>query len=204
MNDISNFQFKISSFKLLYDWLTKLCYRKLTSNALPLFSRGSDSSSFTVNALGVHEIQVCKILKKFSQKGNSAFLIDIGANIGLTSCQSGNYFDYVIMYEPNPLCVGILQTNVAISLPKEKYEINPYGLGKTTETLQLCVPRDNWGGAYIKCSENLYDAETLLHKDGFHEISYENYLTLDVKVKNAAQTLGRLWKTQASCAKIPV
>lgn len=193
MNNLKSSSFKISSFSLLYEWLMKLCYKQLTSNALPLFSRGCDSNSFTVNALGVHEIQVCRILKKFSEKGNSSFLIDIGANIGLTSCQSGTYFDYVIMYEPNPLCIGILQTNVAISLPKETYEINQFGLGKTTKTLKLRVPRNNWGGAYIECSENTYDSETLLRKDAFREIREDNYMILDVKVRNAEQTLEELF-----------
>lgn len=189
MKKIENFSFRISSFSLLHDWLRKLCYRWLTSNALPLFSRGCDSNSFTVNVLGVHEVQVCKILKQFSDNGNSDFLIDIGANIGLTSCQSGNHFDFIIMYEPNPLCVGILQTNTAISLPKNSYEINQFGLGRTTETLTLRVPRNNWGGAYIDCDQNSYDSETMLRKDAFVEKREDNYLTLDVKVKNAEQIL---------------
>lgn len=193
MKKIENFSVRISSFRLLRDWLRKLCYRWLTSNALPLFSRGCDSNSFTVNVLGIHEVQVCEILKQFSDNGNSDFLIDIGANIGLTSCQSGSHFDFIIMYEPNPLCIGILQTNTAISLPKNSYEINQFGLGKTTGTLSLRIPRNNWGGAYIDCDQITYDSETILRKDGFVEQREDNYLILDVKVKNAEQILKDLF-----------
>lgn len=193
MKEFEGFSFKVTSFCLLRDWLRRLCYKWLTANALPLFSRGCDSNSFTVNVLGVHELQVCKILEQFSDNGNSDFLIDIGANIGLTSCQSGNCFDYIVMYEPNPLCVGILQTNTAITLPKDSYEINQFGLARTTETLSLRVPRNNWGGAYIDCEQNTYDSETLLRKDAFVEKAEDSYLTLDVKVKNAEQVLQDLF-----------
>jgi FkbM family methyltransferase len=97
------------------------------------------------------------------------------------------------MYEPNPLCVGILQTNTAISLPKNSYEINKFGLGRANETLGLRVPRNNWGGAYINCDQNSYESETLLRKDAFVEDREDNYLIIDVEIKNAEQTLKALF-----------
>jgi len=176
---------KISLYTLFANSLRKIAYRYLTVDSLPLFTRGRDISALSVNVLGYHEIHTRKILEWFAKDGNSDFLIDIGANIGLTSCQSGDHFRQIIMFEPNPLCIGILQTNAAVSLAKGSYEINPFALGKQSEFLKLRIPKHNWGGAYIVSGENSYSAETLYRKDGFTVDDDTNYLSYEVEVKCA-------------------
>lgn len=185
---------KISFFSLLFDRVRNIAYRWLTANGLTLFSRGGDNIAFCTNVLGRYEVQTCKILEQFAKDGNSDFLIDIGANIGISSCQSGKYFGYVIMFEPNPLCVGILQTNSALALPINSYKINPYGLGKRSEMAKLRIPKNNWGGAYLVSPENSYSPETLYKKDNLESNDGDNYLIRDVEVRNAEDVFSSLFE----------
>jgi FkbM family methyltransferase len=182
---ISNLVLKNSVGLLIKNYLFILIYRWLTSKALPIFVRATDVISASPNVLGQHEPQVAKMLELFSKSGMSDFLIDIGANIGLTSCQSGKYFHQIIMFEPNPLCIGILQTNAMISLNSVPYEIHPFGLAQHEGNLLLRIPRNNWGGAFVVSNENVYDEKTLYTKDGFKVDREDNYLILEIKLNDA-------------------
>ncbi len=95
---------------------------------------------------GVHEPELIALLGYLSGHGFSDFLIDIGANIGLVSCQCGEYFKEVHMFEPNPLCCHILEVNSTMALSNLKSKIYPYGLGDENKSSVLTVPRHNWGG----------------------------------------------------------
>ena len=65
-------------------------------------------------ANGVYEPHIKFLIDYLAEKGYSDFLIDIGANIGLTSCQSGNSFKEIHMFEPNPDCVNILKVKESL------------------------------------------------------------------------------------------
>ena len=114
----------------------------------------------------------------------SDFLIDIGANIGLTSCQNGDGFKKVYCFEPNPLCVNILKTNLAISLRNDDFTIFDFALGDDDGEFDLYVPKHNWGGAFVK-DGNEYADDVLGGKDGFEGINTDNYIVNTVKVKNS-------------------
>jgi FkbM family methyltransferase len=164
-------------------------YKKLTRQALPLFTRGRDIISISPLASGVYEPEITELIGYFAAQGYSEFLVDIGANIGLTSCQSGKHFEEIHMFEPNPDCVHILKVNTKIALRQKPYFINEFGLGSKKETLKLMVPYENWGGAFLQSKDNEYDQELLSEKDGYGKFNLENYQALDVQVESASDSL---------------
>jgi len=133
---------------------------------------------------GVHEKSLTNLIRHFSDNQFSDYLIDIGANIGLTSCQNGSSFKKVICFEPNPLCANILKTNLAISLQKDKFEVNEFALGDSEGAFELYIPKHNWGGAFVRSESNGYSDEVLALKDGFDDIELDNYVVSLVEVKS--------------------
>ena len=173
-------------------------YKKLTKQALPLFFRGGDIISFAPLANGVYEPEIKALIDHLASSGYADFLIDIGANIGLSSCQSGAGFQEVHMFEPNPNCLSILKVNAKIALRHRNYVIHEYGLGSQQEVLQLYVPYDNWGGAFVKSSSNEYDEALLSSKDGHGKFDLKNYDVLDVAIEPAAERLAQLFASLAA------
>ena len=129
----------------------------------------------------------------FFSKDFSDYLIDIGANIGLSSCQNGNSFKKVICFEPNPLCANILRTNLAISLPSKKFIINQFALGDVEGSLELCIPKHNWGGAFIRSEDNAYSEDILASKDSFDDFDSDNYVHSEIQVKSTRDTFIKIF-----------
>ncbi len=90
---------------------------------------GGDSISLGALSDGIHEPDTTSLIKSFADGGYDNFLIDIGANIGLISCQTANNFSEVHMYEPNPLCCHVLAVNSKISISNSVSKIYNFGLG---------------------------------------------------------------------------
>lgn len=67
----------------------------LTRNRLNVFLKGGDIISESPLIEGIYETPLTKFIDNCAKNGMSRFLIDIGANIGLTSCQNGNSFKKV-------------------------------------------------------------------------------------------------------------
>lgn len=177
---------------MLADELKIILIRYLSKSALPIFLRGRDRISFGPLVNGTHEAQVKALINSAAAAGYSDFLLDIGANIGLTSCQSGNAFRVIHMYEPNPLCCKILEVNSTISLNKPFF-VHPFGLGSAEGSMKLMVPKDNWGGAFIAGKQNSYSAEVLAEKDGYDAIYDGNYVPVTVEIKDGLLELRRLF-----------
>jgi len=172
--------------------ISKLRYsalKKLSKKSLPLFFKGGDIISLDPIANGTYESDIKALIDHFADNGMDGFLLDIGANIGLSSCQSGRKFKEVHMYEPNPNCVSILKINANIALRGINYAIHEYGLGATSESLQLYVPYDNWGGAFVKSDTNEYDDALLSSKDGYGNFVKENYDIVGVQIEAAAKCI---------------
>lgn len=168
-------------------------FKKITKNALPLFFRGADIISINPLVNGVHEPEVKALLDYFAEHGFSDFLIDIGANIGLTSCQSGSKFTEIHMFEPNPNALGILKINANIALRGQNYTIHEYALGAQQENLKLYVPYDNWGGAFIDSAQNDYELNLHSQNNGFGLFDAANYDIFDVQVESAQDKLTQLF-----------
>lgn len=167
--------------------------RKLSKKSLPLFFRGGDIISIDPIVNGVYEPDIKALIDHFADNGLNDFLLDIGANIGLSSCQSGRKFKEIHLFEPNPNCISILKINANIALRGTEYTIHEYGLGAKSETLQLYVPFDNWGGAFVMSSENEYDESLLSLKDGFGKFNRDNYDVLPVQIESAGIVFTRLF-----------
>jgi FkbM family methyltransferase len=183
-----------SSLSFMLDYIRVVLYQRLTRSALPVFVRGGDVISASPMVLGAHEPHVAETLKHFASDGYDDFLIDIGANIGLTSSAVGNLFKKVVLFEPNPLCLGVLETNLAINLVGTPYEIRGCGLGSSDEKLTLKIPRTNWGGAHVISKDNSYSVETLLAKDGFNNEDLQNYLFREIDIRNAVDVLKEIFE----------
>ena len=181
--------------------LEKLRYsalKKLSHKSLPLFFKGGDIISLDPIANGSYELDIKALIEHFAANGFDDFLLDIGANIGLSSCQSGQNFKEVHLYEPNPNCVSILKINANIALRGVSYVIHEYGLGAKSEKLQLYVPYDNWGGAFLKSDVNEYDDALLSSKDGYGKFKEENYDILEVQIEDARKSIAELFESLVS------
>tara|TARA_B100001093_G_scaffold77393_1_gene68418 strand:+ start:617 stop:1519 length:903 start_codon:yes stop_codon:yes gene_type:complete len=175
---------KSSPYSFLKRYFFFSAFRKLTRKSLNVFLKGGDIISQGPQIEGVWEDCLTKFIGNTAEKGMSDFLIDVGANIGLTSCQNGNSFKKVYCFEPNPLCVNILKTNLAISLSKGVSKIFDFALGDEDGEFDLYVPKHNWGGAFLK-DGNDYSKDILGKKDDFEGINEENYIINKVNVKNS-------------------
>ena len=175
-------------FGFLSRRIKKIIFKKMTSKGLKVFLRKGDIFSFAPLFEGVHEKPLTNLIEFFSEKNFSDYFIDIGANIGLSSCQNGSAFQKVICFEPNPLCANILRTNLAISLPSEKFIINEFALGEAEGNFELCIPKHNWGGAFIRSDDNAYSEAILASKDNFDGLDSDNYVNSVVQVKSTKDT----------------
>jgi FkbM family methyltransferase len=156
---------------------------------MPLFFRGQDIISISPLANGSYDSGMSSLMGYFAGHGFQDFLIDIGANIGLVSCESGHHFKEIHLFEPNPYAACVLKANCFIALKSARYEIHEYGLGARNETLKLHVPYDNWGGAFVVSPENAYDLDQLSAKDGYGKFDLKNYGLVDVPIRNASSEL---------------
>ena len=184
-----------SFYNILVRRFKRILFFKLTKKSPPLFFRSKDIISYSSLVEGVHEESVTNIIKHYAKNGLSDFFIDVGANIGLTSCQNGPDFRRVVCFEPNPLCVNILKTNLAISLTKGNYLINEFGLGNSDGNFDLFIPRHNWGGGFVRSNANSYTDDILSSKDGFAKIDIENYIVEQVEVKQSEEVFLELFSS---------
>lgn len=168
-------------------------FKRITQKSMPLYFRGQDIISITPQTDGTYDKNTIEFFKYVAAEGYSGFLIDIGANIGLISCQVGMVFREVHMFEPNPYAAHILKVNTFIALKDQKYTIHGYGLGARNERLPLHIPYDNWGGAFVRTQENAYDLQLLSEKDGYGSFNASNYQLVDVEIKSARGVLSEIF-----------
>ncbi len=173
-------------------------FEDLSRNSLNMFFRGGDIISTKPQVIGKYEPILTEFINYAAMNGYADFLIDIGANIGLTSCQSGKYFKEVHMFEPNPYSFKILEVNTFLSINSPKYFLYKFGLGDRNKKVKLTVPKKNWGGAFVKDSLNAYNEEILAKKDGFIEIEKKNYYDVEISIKKTSSELKKIFKNLGS------
>ncbi len=187
--------FEESGSSILINAIKDKLFLKTTQNSMNLFLRGKDIISVYPQTHGTHEPHIVHLILSLSASGFSDFFIDIGANIGLTSCQCGNNFKEVYMFEPNPYCCKILEVNSKIALHKTCYKIYEFGLGDQNIKSVLTVPINNWGGAFIKNESNSYNEATILKKDGFEFYDESNYFNIDIEIKKTSDFFPEIFKS---------
>ena len=177
------------SYEYLLQKFKRSIFKRVSKNSPNYFLRGQDLISQGPIANGVHDPHLTKLIAHFNEIGYRDFLIDIGANIGLTSCQNGSAFKRVLCFEPNPLCLHVLKVNTEIALPNIKCEINEFGLGESDGEFDLWIPKFNWGGAFVRSKENSYSDNILAKKDQFLKIDTNNYLLKKIQIRSCRDTM---------------
>ena len=185
---MNTFKIKKIGIKIVLNELKVLILKKITSRKSDFFLRVRDIISHRPIVSGIHEPELTELINFYSENGFSDFFIDIGANIGISSCQNGSKFKKIICFEPNPLCFNILKVNVDMHLNLQNVEINKFGLGKKDEKLEIMIPKSNWGGGFVLSDSNNYSIDTLA-KDGFSSFDKNNYINKKIEIKKTKKIL---------------
>lgn len=191
---MSDKKMKLTPLNFIKRQLMHKTFNFITRKSMNIFLRGNDIISVGPQIYGGHEEFLTSFIDNIADKGFSDFFIDIGANIGLSSCQNGGKFKKVICFEPNPLCINILKTNLSICLNENAFEVCEYALGESEGAFDLYVPIHNWGGAFVK-NNNGYSDDILSKKDGFDALDIKNYVVRKVQVKNAETIFANLFSS---------
>ena len=165
-----------SFFEKLWFIYSQRIHKKLVNKNANFYLKPNDIISHRPTLFGYHESLIEKLIEKTSAD-HPHFFLDLGANIGLTSSLVGNSFQRVDCVEPNELVFNILKTNLAINLKTNNYHCHMIGLGQKNETLNLMVPKDNFGGAFIEKNNDIVSIKQT-------ELS-EDFLQVQVKIMNS-------------------
>ena len=191
--DIFEIEYIQSRAGILNRGLKSMLLRLITSSGSHLFLRGRDLISVGPMISGVHEPGIKSLIDTLAGGCYGDFLLDVGANIGLISCQSGNLFKTVHMFEPNPLCCKVLEVNSIIALEAGRYHIHQYGLGENAGRVSLTIPKHNWAGAFVRDDVNSYSDKLLADKDGYKEINPDNYFDVEIDIQEAHSTFKKIF-----------
>jgi FkbM family methyltransferase len=179
--------------KVLKSRLFSYCTRKSS----PLFLKGGDDISTSPLVSGGYENELTKLLQSFAAAGLDETLIDIGANVGLTSYYARSFFKSVYCFEPNPRVFLILKANL-YSFLTEGVKIFNFGLGEKNERVTLTVPKTNFGGAFIQNDANAYSLDELASKDGYKNFDSANYDEIEIELRSGRTELSKIF---AACKK---
>jgi len=178
---------------LLRKWKERI-FKKLRSPEIEFFLKTNDIISTTPLLEGSHEPHMVALYKWCAHQGYKDFFIDIGANIGLSSCPVSEDFDHLYLFEPNPLAFKILEVNTACARQSERFSLFNFGLGSHDTTVKLTIPKHNWGGAFVQNEDNHYSDKILAGKDGFSKIEKSNYIDASVDLKSCEAIMTKIFQ----------
>lgn len=165
--------------------LHKLFYRQ-AQNIHKFLIRGSgnyylkpnDIISHRPSLFGYHEPHLEALFAEVS-KTHHDFLLDIGANVGMTAVMVGRPFQAIHCVEPNRIISRILDVNLALADLSQKTTIHEIGLGTQDKTEKLHIPRLNFGGAYIPEGNAYQNADVMKYRDN------DEVIIQDIEIKEA-------------------
>ena len=166
-------------------------HRWMLAEDANFYLKPNDIISHRPTLFGMHEPHIEKLITEASREFGG-FLLDLGANIGLTSALTGAQFRRVDCVEPNELVVNILKTNLALNLPDTDFEIHPVGLGQGDDRLTLRVPTDNFGGAHLKKGNRLFEGQSAsgdIRVDAGAAGNTSRFFECEVEIKDASSWL---------------
>ena len=167
----------------------------VAKNDFKVFSLIGDSISSSLVIDGGHEFWMNKLFSEYMERNpDCKFLVDIGANIGMSSIQNASHFKKIYCIEPNPFLFKILKINTELNCDNNVVLYN-FALGKKNESATLCVPKKNWGGGFVNTDGISYNEIEIVAKDNFKSLNKENYINLDIKVKNSNEFFDDFFKT---------
>ena len=161
--------------------------KKLISPASNFYLKPNDIISHRPTLFGYHEPHLEALFKSVSATHDD-FLLDIGANVGMTSAIAGGGFRDIHCVEPNRTLAKILDVNLELNGMAHKSTIHTVGLGDEDKVEALWIPRINFGGAFIK-QGNAYDGSN----DTVQRPSDEDYIIQDVQLVDARPWLSDLF-----------
>jgi FkbM family methyltransferase len=163
-------------------------FRWITRKVPPLFLCGGDIMTIGPMVTGYHEPEVLHVLAFLARSGFDGALIDVGANIGLITYHSRDWFRSFHCFEPNPRVFNVLAANLASVFGPELH-LHNFGLGDRDATSMLSIPRHNQGAAFIAGPSNAYTAGVLADRKrtegGMH--------TVEVAIRQARPVFGDLF-----------
>lgn len=127
------------------------------------YLKPNDIISHRPTLFGYHEPHLEALFFQLS-KTHDDFLIDIGANIGMTTVMVGHGFKSIHCVEPNTIISKILDVNVSLAGMTNKTNIHEIGLGYESKMEELNIPKFNFGGAYITNNNDYNNSDTLMQR----------------------------------------
>lgn len=157
---------------------------RLPARNLPIYHRIDDPLIAGYIASGVHEPDLVQLFSACAANGYNGFLLDIGANIGLSTLQPSESFAELHCIEPNPIVFEVLRANLGLAGRTNAHFYN-FGLGRSEGSATLRIPKNNWGGAFV-AEETAYDEKTLALKDRFQSYDASNYRDEAIVIRKAS------------------
>jgi FkbM family methyltransferase len=188
-----SFQHLVSVRKVVADRLRQRIGLRLLKRSLPVFVCGGDIIALDPLVNGHHEPVLNAFLTYLAHEGYGGFFIDIGANIGLTSCQNGDLFREVIMFEPNPEIFPILQLNTRLALASCHHRAFNFGLGPVSSKATLNIPARNIGGAFIHDSHNAYSDELFASRFFHDRLEVSRFRQIEIQIMAAREVFPDLF-----------
>jgi len=191
--DIRLFRHSVSIRRSIAERVRQRLGLWLFRGSLPVFVRGRDSISLEplVNGQWDHVLQA--LFRHAAVAGYGDFFIDIGANIGLTSCQCGDLFREVLMFEPNAEIFPILELNTRMMLRSCRRRAFNFGLGPVARSTALNVPEENFGGAFVHDEHNAYPDTLFARKHLQPGFDLARYRQIPIRIAATGEVLPPLF-----------
>lgn len=174
-------------FHKLYFRQSQNILKKLIHSGSNVYLKPNDIISHRPTLFGYHEPHLEALFKDVSRT-HSDFLLDIGANIGLTSVMGGGDFTDIHCVEPNGTLAKILDVNLELNGLSDRSTIHTVGLGDEDKVEGLWIPRVNFGGAFVQ-QGNAYDGSN----DTAPRSSDDDYIIQNIQLVDAKAWLADLF-----------
>ena len=169
VNNILNCTYEQGVLHKFYYRQAQNMHKLLIKNSGNYYLKPNDIISHRPVLFGYHEPHLEALFSKLA-KTHRDFLIDIGANIGMTSVMVGHAFEVIHCVEPNKTISKILDVNIILAGLQNKTSIHEIGLGYETKVEKLHIPLSNFGGAYVRDGNAYRDIEVAGHREQSEEI----------------------------------
>jgi FkbM family methyltransferase len=192
-DEIRSFRHRVGIGHAVSDRVRQWLGQRLLRRSLPLFVRGGDWISLKPLVNGSWDPTLQALFTHAARRGYQDFFIDIGANIGLTSCQCGDFFREVLMFEPNSEIFPILELNARLALRTCRVRAFNFGLGPTASSATLNVPFDNFGGAFIHDEHNAYTDDLFAARHSNSSFDLGSYRQVPIRIEATSAVLPPLF-----------
>lgn len=184
MEQLRSFRYRVRIGQAISERVRQWLGQRLLRQSLPVFLRGGDWISLKPLVCGCWDPALQALFTHAAHHGYRDFFIDIGANIGLTSCQCGDLFREVLMFEPNSEIFPILELNTKLVLRTCRARAFNFGLGPDpASSTTLNVPLDNFGGAFIRDQHNAYTDDLFATRHSKSSFDLGNYRQVPIRIE---------------------